>query len=175
MPFVYDIHSIDCAVWVIRRRPTAATGYSRICRSQPMSDRFDLCFVTYECPSGLLWNHQSLWIPDHGPSLVCHVHGTLASAQLSYWGKSFLRGGPKHYGGGEVVSLYDQGATRNIAEFYRAIVEGRYDNPAVQRAVDGTLTAILGREAAARRKRLTMEELLKENKRLEVDLSGLNV
>jgi predicted dehydrogenase len=172
---VYDIHSIDCAVWVIRRRPTAATGYSRIYRAQPMSDRFDLCFVTYEYPSGLLWSHQSFWIPDHGPSLVCNVHGTLASAQLSYWGKSFLRGGPKHYGGGEVASLYDQGAIRNIAEFYRAIVEGRYDNPTVQRAVDGTLTAILGREAAARRTRLTMEKLLKENKRLEVDLSGLKV
>ena len=38
---------------------------------------------------------------------------------------------------------------------------------------DGTLTAILGREAAARRKRLTMGELLKENKALKVDLSGL--
>jgi len=172
---VYDIHSIDCAVWVIRRRPTAATGYSRICRANPLTSRFDLCFVTYECPGGLLWNHQSFWVPDHGPSLVCNVHGTLASAQMSYWGKSFLRGGPKHYGGGEVVSLYDQGAMRNIAEFYRAIVEARFDNPTVQRAVDGTLTGILGREAAVRRTRLTMEEVLKENKKLEVDLSGLKV
>ena len=82
---------------------------------------------------------------------------------------------PKHYGGGDVVSLYDQGAIRNIAEFYRVIVESRFDNPTVQRAVDGTLTAILGREAAARGARLTMEELIKENKRLEVDLSGLKV
>jgi hypothetical protein len=39
--------------------------------------------------------------------------------------------------------------------------------------MDGHLTCILGREAAARKTRLTMEELLKENKKLEVDLKGL--
>ena len=169
----YDIHSIDAAVWVIRRRPTSAMGCSRICRPHPQADFVDMAFVIYECPGGLLWNHQNLAVPDHGRSLVVNVHGLLASAQISYWGKSFLRGGPKHFGGGEVVSLYDQGATRNIADFYRSVVEGRCDNPTVQRAVDGTLTAILGREAASRRIRLTMEELLKENKKLEVDRSGL--
>ncbi len=171
----YDIHAIDAAVWVLRRRATSAVGYSRICRPNPQSRSQDLAFVIYECPGGLLWNHQTLALADHGPSLVCNFHGPLASAQISYSGKSFLRGGPKHYGGGEVVSLYDQGAIRNIAEFYRVIVEGRFDNPTVQRAVDGTLTAILGREASSRGTRLTMEELLKENKRLEPDLTGLKV
>jgi predicted dehydrogenase len=169
----YDIHSIDAAVWVIRRRATSAVGCSRICRPHPQADFVDMAFVTYECPGGLLWNHQSLSVPDHGRSLVVNVHGPLASAQISYWGKSFLRGGPKHFGGGEVESLYDKGATRNIDNFYRSVVEGRCDNPTVRRAVDGTLTAILGREAASRRTRLTMDELLKENKKLEVDLRGL--
>ena len=41
------------------------------------------------------------------------------------------------------------------------------------RAVDGVLTCVLGREAAARHAKLTMDELLKENKKLEVDLTGL--
>jgi len=108
-----------------------------------------MAFITFECPGGLLWNH--------------------------FGGKSFLRGGPKHFGGGEVESLYDQGAMRNIAAFYRSIVESRLDNGTVQRAVDGTLTAILGREAALRRTRLTMDEVIKENRKLEVDLSGLKV
>jgi predicted dehydrogenase len=169
----YDIHCIDAAVWAIRRRPISAVGCSQICRPKPQSDHVDLAFVIYECPGGLLWNHTHVMVPDHGKSLVVNVHGTLASAQICYWGKSFLRGGPKHYGGGEVPNLYDEGAKRNIADFYSRIVEGRCDNSTVQRAVDGTLTAILGREAAARRTRLTMDELIKENKKLEVDLSGL--
>jgi hypothetical protein len=57
----------------------------------------------------------------------------------------------------------------------QSVVEQHFDDPAVQRAVDGTLTAILGREAALRGVRLTMDELLKENRKLEVDLSGLKV
>jgi hypothetical protein len=41
--------------------------------------------------------------------------------------------------------------------------------------VDSALTCILGREAASRRMRLTMDDLIQENKRLEVDLTGLKV
>ena len=171
----YDIHAFDAAIWVIRQRPISAIGCARLRRPNPQSDFRDLYFVTYECADGLLWNHQTYEIPDHGRSLVCNVHGQLASAQICYWGKSFLRGGPKHYGGGEVESLYDRGAERNIAEFYRSIVDGKFDNATVQRAVDGTLTAILGREAAARGTKLTMEELIKENVKLEPDLTGLKV
>jgi len=171
----YDIHCIDAAIWAIRRRPTSAVGYSRVCRTRPEGDCIDLAFVTYECPGGLLWNHQTMILADHGRSLVVNLHGPVASAQISYWGKSFLRGGPKHFGGGEVESLYDRGAMRNIAEFYRVVTEGRSDNPTVRRAVDGTLTAILGREAAGRRTRLTMDELIRENKKLEIDLTGLKV
>jgi myo-inositol 2-dehydrogenase / D-chiro-inositol 1-dehydrogenase len=169
----YDIHCIDAAVWAMRRRPTSAVGYSRICRPNPQSDCVDYGFVLFECPGGLLWSHQSLELPDHGRSLVVNVHGPAASAQISYWGKSFLRGGPKHFGGGEVESLYDNGAMRNIAEFYRTVIEGRSENPTVRRAVDGTLTAILGREAALRGTRLTMDQLIQENRKLEVDLTGL--
>jgi hypothetical protein len=33
--------------------------------------------------------------------------------------------------------------------------------------------SILGRESAARKSRLTMEELIRRNERLEVDLNGL--
>jgi hypothetical protein len=43
----------------------------------------------------------------------------------------------------------------------------------VRRSVDGALATVLGREAAARQTRLTMDQLLKENKRLEIDLTGL--
>ena len=72
-----------------------------------------------------------------------------------------------------MVDLYTAGAVRNIASFHKAVVGGKVGNPTVERAVDGCLTCILGREAAARRRRLTMEELLKEDARLEVDLTGL--
>ena len=72
-----------------------------------------------------------------------------------------------------MANLYEAGAVRNIAAFHEAVTKGDCSNPTVPRAVDGCLTCILGREAAARRTRLTMDELLKENKKLDVDLKGL--
>ena len=40
-------------------------------------------------------------------------------------------------------------------------------------AIDSCLTTILAREACLKKGRMTMDELLKENRRLEVDLKGL--
>jgi hypothetical protein len=59
-----------------------------------------------------------------------------------------------------------------VAQLYVNHTEGRFENPTVARSVDSNLTAILMREAGYRQTRLTMDELLKENKRLEFDLSG---
>ena len=40
-------------------------------------------------------------------------------------------------------------------------------------AIDSCLASILGRETGLRKDRMTMEELVKANKRIEVDLGGL--
>ena len=69
-----------------------------------------------------------------------------------------------------VADLYQAGAIRNIASFYVDVTAGRFENPTVRRAVDGCLTCILGREAGFRHGRLTMEELLKENRRRRAGL-----
>ena len=112
--------------------------------------------MTYEFDDGLLWTHvgQSLNNQEDW-ALGLKAYGETATAVVNYRGKSYLHGGPKHYGARNVESLYDQGAIRNIATFYDNVVQGRCDNPTVQNAVDDALTAVLGREAAARRKVLT--------------------
>ncbi len=57
----------------------------------------------------------------------------------------------------------------------KCIHEGDLGKPTAQQAGDDVLTAVLGREASARRCCLTMDELIKENKELPFDLSGLKV
>lgn len=109
----------------------------------------------------------------HMGSLECSIQGSAAAARLAYWGKAYVRGGPKHFGGGPVENLYEAGAKRNIAAFYQRVTTGNFANETAQRSVDCTLTCILGREAARRGCCLTLDELLKENKRLDVDLKGL--
>ncbi len=105
-------------------------------------------------------------------SLSASFFGSTATAHLQYGGLVYVRGGSRHYVG-TVGSLYDDGVVRNVADFYKNITEGRFENPTAKRAVDGHLAAILGREASARRCFLTMEELIKENKKIEYDLTGL--
>jgi hypothetical protein len=55
------------------------------------------------------------------------------------------------------------------------VTAGRFENSTIRHAIDSCLTCILGREAGFRHGSLTMDELLKENKRIEVDLRGLKV
>jgi len=169
----YDIHSVDAAVWVLGRRPVVATGASRICRPDPHGDSRDVCQVVFEYEDGLVHNHLSQALNNSADQeLTAKFYGAQkAYAEIAYYTKSLLRG--KNSMAGKVENLYPNGAKRNIAEFYDNIVQDRHENKDVPRAVDGCLTCILAREAAARRTRLTMDELLKENKRLEPDLSGL--
>lgn len=168
------VHSINAALWIAGRRPSAAIGRSRVGRPEPRSDFRQVYLVTYEFDDGLLWTHRCQSLRNELEwALKVDVYGDRATALVSYRGRSYLRGGPMHYGGGEVVSLYDQGAIRNIAAFHRAIVEGRFENPTVGPAVDDVLTAVLGREACWREQAVTMEDVLRENRALPYDLSGL--
>ena len=94
------------------------------------------------------------------------------NAVLTYGGAAKLKSFDDAYNG-DATNLYEAGAVRNIATFYENVTAGRFENPTVRRSVDGVLAAILGREAAERRTRLTMDQVLKENKKLELDLSGM--
>ena len=70
-------------------------------------------------------------------------------------------------------NLYEFGASANIAAFYEAVTTGDCRNPTVARSVDSTLTYLLARQSARRGGLLTMDELIKENRELTVDLRGL--
>jgi predicted dehydrogenase len=169
----YDIHAIDAARWVLGRRPVAATGGSRICRPNPHGDSRDVCSVVFDYADGLVHNHFGQALANFTTGeLSCRIFSDQGNAMVNYWGKAHVRAGEDAWSG-SVDNLYEAGAVRNIAAFYDNVIAGHTGNETVGRAVDGILTCILGREAAARRTRLTMDQLLKENKRLEVDLSGL--
>jgi hypothetical protein len=153
--------------------PVAATGSSQVARHDPHGDSRGVCSVIYEYADGTVQNHFGQALSDAVDStLDCHVYGSTGNATISYWGKATLRSGPGEYSG-QVETLYQSGIVRNLATFYDNVTQQRADVSTVRRAVDSALTCILGREAASRHIRLTMEQLIKENKRLEVDVTGL--
>jgi myo-inositol 2-dehydrogenase / D-chiro-inositol 1-dehydrogenase len=170
----FDIHAIDAAIWLLGRRPVSAMGCSQICRPNPHGDSCDVASVVFEYADGLIHEHFSQHLPNHTQGeLSCKAYSYNSRAFVDYWTKALFQVRGVKPLGGPVTDLYTAGAKRNIDAFYQAIIAGNYENATAPRAVDGTLTAILGREAAVRHGRLTMEELLKENKRLAPDLSGL--
>jgi predicted dehydrogenase len=167
------IDAIDGVLWVLGRRPVSAVGFSQIARDNPHSDSHDVIAVSFAFADGLVWDHCGRHLNNLYPfECGALIHGTTGFAQVAYGGRVRLQGREAAYSG-EVVNLYEAGAKRNIAAFYSCITEGRFENSTVPRAVDGALTTILSREATLRRVPLTMEELIKENRRLEVDLRGM--
>jgi myo-inositol 2-dehydrogenase/D-chiro-inositol 1-dehydrogenase len=171
----YDIHAIDAALWVIGERPVKAYGSSRIGRPNPHGDARDVCSVVYSYANGVVHNHFGQALPNSAPSMLRVVaHGKKGHAQVDYEKEAYLHGaGTLRYKGGPVEKLYSSGAVRNIATFHQQVTGGIFTNDTVKRSIDGCLACILGREAAARGQEITMEQLLKENKKLNVDLTGL--
>jgi myo-inositol 2-dehydrogenase/D-chiro-inositol 1-dehydrogenase len=174
----YDIHVVDAILRAIGRMPVSAYGWGARFRPEPHGDALDSTCVMYTFDDGMVWNHQSPkgtsdnWFTPNG-SLVTEIQGKDASARISYWGKAYVRGGKQYYNGGTVEDLYEAGAVRNIATFYNSVVKGQYSNETVQKAVDSVLVCVLGREAAARHAGVTMGQVLKENRKLEINLKGL--
>lgn len=173
----YDIHALDVAVWVLGRRPGSAVGRSRRTRPNAHGDAHDVAAVIYEYDDGIYIDHIShaSWNHDYtsADALCCRIYGPLAMAQLPCTDKAFIKGTKKPYAG-EVKDNYNEGASRNIAAFHDKITQGRYNNDdTVKHAIDSVLTCILGREAAARGEKMTMDQLVKENKKLALDVAGL--
>lgn len=171
----FDIHAIDAALWVIGERPVKAYGHSRIGRENPHGDARDVCSVIYGYANGVVHNHYGQGLPNGAPGMIQVVaHGRKNIAQVDYYKEAYIHGsGPMRFKGGPVAKLYQAGAVRNIATFHQQVTDGDFTNETVPRAIDGCLACILGREAAARNTELTMEQVLKENRKLEVDLTGL--
>lgn len=172
----FDIHMLDAALWILGQRPVAAMGESCIRRPDPHGDNPDVYSIIYDYADGPLHTHAGLVLPTGASGeMKCTIYGQTGHAVVNYDGQSRFHVRGEHPFVAQVENLYLNGAKRNIAMFYQSVCENRYENPTVRRAVDGCLTCILGREAAARKGRLTMDELIRENKRLELDLSGLKV
>lgn len=169
-----DIHAIDVALWIAGAAPVAATGSSRRVRPQAHGDSHDVYSLTYEYADGLLHSHRSEHLKNrHEFRSDCIAHTQEGHLETSYNGQVRMLGLSNGYAGGKVEGLYQRGPITNIADFHRQVMAGDDANPTVQPALDANFATILGREAGRRRTRVTMAELLQENRPLAPDLAGL--
>jgi myo-inositol 2-dehydrogenase/D-chiro-inositol 1-dehydrogenase len=166
------IHAVDGGLWIAGGRPTAATGMSSVGRAEPHGDSCDTYSISFEFADGTVMNHTGSHIsyPFH---VRCVAIGRNGTAEIGYTGNALVRGGSSPYEGGEIGGLYAVGAMRNIMTFHKNIIGEEFANPTVDPSVNSTLATILAREAARRRVRMSMKELIEEGRRIEIDLSGL--
>ena len=169
------IHAIDAAMWAVGRTPSAAMGASRIGRPNPHGDSHDVLSITYEFDDGLILNHRAKHLSDNFSTADfcgCYLHGERGYAWISYSAKAQLVSRDDAIRE-DVTNLYEAGAVRNIAAFHEAITRADASNPTVRRAIDSALVTIMGREAAERRRRLTLREVVRQNRALRLSLVGL--
>ena len=168
------IHAVDVALWIAGGRPVSAMGCSRIARNNPHGDSHDVFSVTYEFANGLILNHRGEHLRNRFEFRCdCFAQGQDGYLETGYTSRVRILGNKTGYRGGDVVNLYPRGAERNIDTFHKSIINGIYDNPTLEPSVNSTLATILGREVAKRKTKLTWDEVLRENKKLEVNLTGL--
>jgi myo-inositol 2-dehydrogenase/D-chiro-inositol 1-dehydrogenase len=168
------IHAIDVALWIAGQRPVSAMGSSRTVRGDPHGDSHDVYSVTFEFADGLILNHRGEHLKNRSEFRCdCFAQGQDGYLETGYTGCVRILGNRGGYRGGEVINLYPRGAERNIDTFYKCVTNGIYENPTVEPSVNATLTTILGREAAKRNTKLTWDEVIRENKKLDVNLAGL--
>jgi myo-inositol 2-dehydrogenase/D-chiro-inositol 1-dehydrogenase len=168
------IHAIDVTLWIAGQKPISAMGSSRITRRQPHGDSHDVYSITFEFADGLILNHRGEHLKNRSEFRCdCFAQGQDGYLETGYTGRVRILGNRGGYRGGDVVNLYPSGAERNIDTFYKCVTNGIYENPTVEPSVNATLTTILGREAAERNTKLTWDEVIRKNKKLEVDYTGL--
>lgn len=173
----YDIHILDAIVWALGKLPIAAMGASAAFRPSSHGNACDSSTIIYLFDDGTIWCHQGILGAYHdwlkAGRLTASLQGTQGAACLSYAGKAYVRGGPRHFSGG--IPNPEANVRTNIDDFRDAIEAEDYTNQQVLRAVDSNLVAILGREAALRRTRVEMDDLLHSSQSLQPDLSGLSL
>lgn len=168
------IHAVDVGLWIAGQRPVAAMGRSRIVRADPNGDSHDVYSITYEFPDGLILNHRGEHLKNRSEfRCECFAQGRDGFFEGGYTSHVRILGNRTGYRGGDVENLYPRGAERNIDTFHRCIRQGICDNPTIEPSINATLATILGREAARRGDKMTWDEMIRENRKLEVDLTGL--
>jgi myo-inositol 2-dehydrogenase / D-chiro-inositol 1-dehydrogenase len=168
-----SIHALDVATWIVDADPIRAVGMGGR-KVRPPGSIYDHFVLRYDFPGDLAMSFTCIQaIPEVRDEIRARAFGAEGVIDTDYYTGVVLRG--KEAYRGDEPNLYTTGTEVNIREFHQFITAGQCDNPTVGPSVRSNLTAVLGREAGYRRGEVTLAELLREDRRLEPDLSGLKI
>ena len=169
-----EIHTLDVASWIMREPPLWAVGSGGLKARPRIGTCWDHFVVYYQYANDVTIQFSGRQFKGHGTAegIKNRMFGSKGVLETEYGGNVLIRG-ENYYNGGKTTQIYEEGAVNNIAAFHRSITEGDFTNPTVEPSVRSSLITILGRKGADEKRRVTWEELLRDEARLEPSLEGL--
>jgi len=182
------IHIIDICNWALKSHPDSAVGTGGRKGRNDIGDAWSHYQVLYDYPDDI---HVEFHSTQFGTGLgdVCErFFGTEGIAEAHYTGGVFINGdnpwdsgvvrgsretvSAEDWAAGAFKSSLDDADSNKHKAFIDSITSGNYVNEAERGAVT-TLTAILGRMAAERGEKVSWDEMLASNERIDpgLDLS----
>ena len=169
-----EIHTLDVANWIMREPPLWAVGTGGLKARPKVGTCWDHFVVYYQYPNDVAVQFSGRQFKGHGTAegIRNRMFGSKGILETEYGGTVVIRG-ENFFNGGRTTEIYESGAVSNIAAFHKAITTGDFANPTVAPSVQSNLITILGRKAALEKRRVTWEELLRDEERLKPNLAGL--
>jgi predicted dehydrogenase len=163
-----NIHVIDVANWYLKGHPVHAAGAGGRKVRTDTGDCWDHFVVTYEYPNGVKVDFSSNQFIKGFSDLCIRVYGDRGTVDSHYGGYVRITGDVS-WNAGDKDDTFTGGAIANAKEFIESIRSSRYLNT-VADGVESNLTAILGRMAAYEGRKVTWDEMMRANQKLEANL-----
>ncbi|MGZ8553927.1 MAG: Gfo/Idh/MocA family protein [Chitinophagaceae bacterium] len=179
------IHMLDVCNWTLKTNPIKAVGIGGKEGRPAVGDAWSNYQVIYQYPGNVNVSFHSTQLGPSFGDVCCRFIGTKGIAEAHYSGGVFINGDNKWdsgiaRSGGELTpqqqasgvflsSLHDADANKEKA-FITSIETGNHLNETASGAAS-TLSAILGREAAASGKEMSWDEMLRLSQQLDPKLN----
>jgi myo-inositol 2-dehydrogenase / D-chiro-inositol 1-dehydrogenase len=169
-----EIHVLDVANWIMRTPPLFAVGSGGLTARPKIGTCWDHFVVYFQYPGEVAIQFSGRQFKGHGTpeGLKNRMFGSKGVLETEYGGNVLVRG-ENFYRGGKTSQIYLEGAVSNVAAFHKNITAGDFSNATVDPSVQSNLVTILGRKAAYEKRRVSWDEIVKDEERLVPNLEGL--
>lgn len=166
-----NIHALDAACWMLDAAPVAAYGTGgRLVRTD-VGDCWDHFVVIYWFPDEIKVDFSSTQCIRGYNDICSRIYGSEGTAEMHYYASTAITGA-KPWQGPEKLDTHRQGTLNNIRAFVESIRSGKFLNNGEETA-RSNLTAILGRVAAYRNARVSWDEMMRSEEKLDLRLPRL--
>ena len=160
-----NIHVLDVCNWIMGAHPVKAFGTGGQTIRTAWGDTWDHYALTYWYPNNVELVFSSTQYLDQGWGDSGERFNGSEGVFTSIEGPPRIRGKQKWSAEGESADAEEL----KVKAFYESVASKKYVNEVAQ-GVQSTLTSILGRTAAYRKKEVTWKEMLEENERFEAKI-----